>query len=288
MSDIRKDQVDLITGKTQEEMIQERTTQLDEIKKTYGDNLPYSRERVVSEAKFFIDQTAQSMLELGKRLIVIKEHETVKSFTEILDTEFKIGKSTAYNLMQASAKFLNMNGKSFQALGNLGLTKLLDLANQEDEVLEELAEGGTVAGLTLDEMDKMSTRELKKALKEAKADQDAVRKISSDKDKKINELAEKLEKAEAKKKKEEEKIKLEESETDRLMKSYKLTLAQVTGDISASISQLNQLFAKANESALPESFFREFAQEVVALNEDLNMISEQLPDDAGAVDTGWA
>ncbi|UNM95691.1 DUF3102 domain-containing protein [Ignatzschineria rhizosphaerae] len=287
MSDIREDQVDLITGKTQAEMREERTHELSEIQKTYGDNLPYDRKRVVNEAKFFINQTAQSMLEVGKRLILIKEHETVESFIEIVEMDFKIGKSTAYNLMQAAAKFLTIDSKSFQALGNLGLTKLLDLANQEDEVLEALADGGTVAGLTLDEMDKMTTRELKRALKEAKADQDAVRKVSADKDKKINELSEKLEKSEAKSKKEIEKLKLDESETDRLMKSYKLTLAEVTGDILASNSKLQQLFAKATADALPKSFFQDFARELLSVRQNLELVAEQLPSDDGIVDSTW-
>ncbi|PWD90366.1 DUF3102 domain-containing protein [Ignatzschineria cameli] len=287
MSDIREDQIDLIDGKTQAEKREERTNQLVEIQEKYGDNLPYDQTRVVNETRFFMSKSAEAMLEAGKRLVLLKEHEPHGAFLKILDEDLGIPRRTASSMMKASVKYLNLSNKNGQALAHLGTTKLFDLMNQDDEDLEALAEGGTVAGLTLDEMDKLSTRELKKRLAEAKADQDAVRKVSADKDKKINDLSEKLEKAEARSKKEVEKLKLDESETDRLIKSYKLTLAEVTGDILASSSKLQQLFAKATTDALPEPFFQDFARELLSVRQNLELVAEQLPSDDGIVDTAW-
>lgn len=287
MSDIRTDQIDLISGKTQAEMREERTQQLMEIQKIYGDNLPYDRTRITNETKFYMSQSAEAMLEAGKRLVLLKEHEEHGNFIKILDQELGLPPRTAQAMMQASVKFLKLEDSKRQTFADLGRSKLFALMSQDDEKLEALAEGGTVAGLTLNEVDKMSVRELKKALKEAKEDQDAVRKISSDKDKKINELAEKLEKAEAKKKKEVEKIKLEESETDRLIKSYKITLADITAEILANNTRLQQLYTKAIENAMPDSFFLDMAREVISIQENLNIIAEQLPEDSSPIDTGW-
>src|SRR5699024_8975319 len=287
MSDIRTDQIDLISGKTQAEMREERIHQLTEIQKVYGDNLPYDRDRIVNEVKFIMSQTAEGMLQMGRRLIILKERESHGGFIKILENDLSIPPRSAQRMMQASIKFLSLKSSNASALAHLGKAKLFDLMSQDDEELEALAEGGTVAGLTLDEMDKMTTRELKKALKEAKEDQDAVRKISSDKDKKINELAEKLEKAEAKKKKEVEKIKLEESETDRLIKSYKITLADITAEILANSTRLQQLYTKAVDEAMPEGFFLEMAHQLLNVREGLDMIAEQLPSDVGVIDTGW-
>lgn len=265
-----------------------------EVQQIYGDNLPYQRDRVINEAQFFIDQTGKSMLEVGKRLILIKENETVKDFTEIVDTKFNIGKSTAYNLMQATAKFLSLDTKSFQALGNLGMTKLLDLANQDIEELEALAEGGTVAGLKLDEMDKMTTRELKEALKKARKDlkevqedNAAVREVSRKKDEKISKLDEELAKkdqADAKKKR----LELEELDSVTvLVNDYTDQYKEVITKLASAIYQLEQIRVEAEKEMLPPRFFKEMALASSHEMERIQSLLEQLPDDTAPLDVSW-
>ena len=61
---------------------------------------------------------------------------------------------------------------------------------EDDEELAELAEGGTVAGMTLDDIDRMTTRELRKALRESRENLDASRKLNAEKSLEINELKE--------------------------------------------------------------------------------------------------
>lgn len=55
-----------------------------------------------------------------------------------------------------------------------------------------MAEGGTVAGLELDEVERMSCRELRKALRDAREDKTAQGRVMADKDAKINELSTQL------------------------------------------------------------------------------------------------
>lgn len=170
-----------------------------EIMQRFGDGLPYDRIRVVGEARFYMAQSAEAMLEAGKRLIVLKENEPHGDFTEILETQLGLADRTARLMMQATLKYSSPKLESKrQALAVLGKTKLFELMAADDEELVELAEGGTVAGLTLDDVDRMTTRELRRALREARENAAAVAKVTASKDDKINKLDAELTKLKSK------------------------------------------------------------------------------------------
>lgn len=155
-----------------------------------GYDEPYDRERVVQETRFYMGQSAEAMLEAGRRLIVLKECEPHGVFTDIVENRLKINLRTAQRMMAAATKFI-MNpalGAKATALSLLGTTKLLELMTESDEDLAELAEGGTVAGMTLDEIDRMTTRELKAALREAKEDLQSKNKMLDKKNRVIDAL----------------------------------------------------------------------------------------------------
>ena len=52
-----------------------------EIMQQFGEGLPYERDRIVHETKFYMAQSAEAMLEAGKRLIILKECEPHGDFT---------------------------------------------------------------------------------------------------------------------------------------------------------------------------------------------------------------
>ncbi|BAN95448.1 hypothetical protein E05_06820 [Plautia stali symbiont] len=81
--------------------------------------------------------------------------------------------------------------KNSLTLASLGKAKLFELMTEDDEDLAELAEGGTIAGLTLDEVDRMSVRELRAKLRETEESLKASRRLVNEKDQKFNELSEK-------------------------------------------------------------------------------------------------
>ncbi|EAU0220187.1 DUF3102 domain-containing protein [Salmonella enterica subsp. enterica] len=164
-----------------------------EIMQQFGDGLPYERDRVVHEARFYMSQSAEAMLEAGKRLVILKENEPHGEFIAIVTEQLGIPKSTAHRMMQASIKYLSpaLQAK-IPALGSLGKTKLFELVTEDDDALSELAEGGTVAGLTLDDIDRMTSRELRAALREAREDADAQRRVLADKNDKIDNLSTQL------------------------------------------------------------------------------------------------
>ncbi|ELA3885298.1 DUF3102 domain-containing protein [Escherichia coli] len=166
-----------------------------EIMQQFGDGLPYERDRVVHEARFYMAQSAEAMLEAGKRLIILKENEPHGEFIKILESELGLAYRTSVRMMQASTKYLSPALKpNVPTLAHLGKAKLFELMTEDDEDLAELADGGTVAGLTLDDVDRMSVRELRQALREARETNAAQQQVLAGKDEKINELATKLEK----------------------------------------------------------------------------------------------
>ncbi len=166
-----------------------------EIMQQFGDGLPYERDRIVHEARFYMAQSAEAMLEAGKRLIILKENEPHGDFINIVESELSMSKRTAQVMMQASIKYLSPQLESkAQTFALLGKAKLFELMTEDNENLAELADGGTVAGLTLDDVDRMSVRELRQALREARETNAAQQRVLADKNEKIDSLSTRLEK----------------------------------------------------------------------------------------------
>ncbi|EBY7079413.1 DUF3102 domain-containing protein [Salmonella enterica] len=162
------------------------------IMEQFGEGLPYDRSRIVHETKFYMAQSAEAMLEAGKRLVILKENEPHGEFTDILENDIGLAPQVARRMMQASIKFLGSDNETSKrsTLSVLGKGKLYELMVLDDEDLDSLADGGTVAGATLDDIDRMSVRELRKALRESKEDLAASRKLNAEKSQEINELKE--------------------------------------------------------------------------------------------------
>ena len=162
-----------------------------EIAQRFDDGLPYDRNRMVSEARFYMGQSAEAMLEAGKRLIVLKENEPHGEFTELVENRLGLNDRTARRMMAAAVKYLSPALEAKRTtLSVLGKSKLLELMVEDDAALEGLAEGGTIAGKDLDDIQAMSARELRAALVEARKKTAAKDAVIAKKDQKLNELTE--------------------------------------------------------------------------------------------------
>lgn len=161
----------------------------------WGNGEAFDKKILIDRGKHCQQAMTGQMLEFGRVLIILKEHLAHGEFMETVQAEFDISYFTASKFMQATLKFC---GEGLQdttpKLVQLGKSKLLELMTQDDDDLKELAEGGTVAGLKLDEVDRMSVQELRKALRNARADKDALSKVMANKDSRLNELSKELEK----------------------------------------------------------------------------------------------
>lgn len=154
----------------------------EEIDRLYGDGLPYSRERLITDIRAHFSRSAVDMLEAGKKFILLKEREPHGAFLEAVRA---CGVSTrlAQRFMQAAFKFAHKS----ETVSLLSSTKLLDLALLDDQEIKELTEGGTIAGLDIDAIDRMGTVELRSALREYKADKQALEELVAAKNRKIDE-----------------------------------------------------------------------------------------------------
>ncbi len=166
--------------------------QLNEIDALYGDGTPYHMETSIQKAIFYLNESADAMLKAGKQLILLKEHEPHGDFMHALE---RIGMAprAAQKMMQATVKFTKPNAPT---LAHLGKSKLLELMVEDDEDLAELGKGGTLAGLALDEIDKMSVRELRDSIRKERVDHKkelaAQEHVNEKKEKMLNEFEKKL------------------------------------------------------------------------------------------------
>lgn len=168
-------------------------TRSSEIAERYGDGTPYERHRIVGEAQFFLAHGAEAMLEAGKRLIQIKENEPHGEFIEIVERALGINARAAQRMMAAAVKFLSpkLQAKA-TPVSLLGPSKLFVLMAESDDDLVELAQGGTLAGATIDDMQRMTRDELRAALRESKQTADAKQAVIDKRDARVSALEEQL------------------------------------------------------------------------------------------------
>lgn len=98
-------------------------------------------------------QTAQNIIEIGKRLINVKESLPHGEWGKYLDEKVEFGKSTANNFMRVAKEFSNL-----QAIGSLPQTKVFALLEVPPEEREEFIKNNPV--------NEMTTRELQQAIKD--------------------------------------------------------------------------------------------------------------------------
>jgi hypothetical protein len=128
----------------------------------YGDGMVYDIDRLENEIRFWQDQAGQSLLEMGKRFIRIKAHEEPGRFMKAIENVGMTDRSVRY-AMAAARKFSNR-----KSISDLGSTKMIALSVLDDDEIDTLEKGGSVKGMTLDDIDRMSTRELRKNFREEK------------------------------------------------------------------------------------------------------------------------
>lgn len=197
------------------------------------------------EIRFYQQRTVEACLEMGKRLLILREmcpHGEFASRLEILGFQQR----TAQRFMQAVLKFSNTSTSTL--LGKIdSQSKLLELITLDDDQLEALNNGESLGEITLDDIETMSVKELRKALKEARADNNAKEELLAGKDRKINELDSKLTVRKQPDQFKQVQIEVEAHINDEL--------AQASASVLTAISQFNAkvelLTSQAGENFLP-------------------------------------
>lgn len=124
--------------------------------------------------RFYQQRTAEACMELGKRLVLLKEataHGEFKLRLEFLDIEY----GAAVRFMGVATKFSKMPTSALLKAAN-SQSKLIELLVLDDSEIVELEDGGTVRGITVDDVDRMGVRELRTNLRDARKEQVATEK----------------------------------------------------------------------------------------------------------------
>ncbi|WP_339615216.1 DUF3102 domain-containing protein [uncultured Gilvimarinus sp.] len=143
-----------------------------------------------SKVREALERGARAMVDAGRHLVVIKEHVEHGEWVESI-TRIGLPARAAQKMMQAAVKYLSSPGsqKVLESAGSK--TKALELLVLDDDELEQLGDGKTVAGIDLDDVEKMSCSELRKKLREARESIAAKDAVAGAKQQTIDELMEK-------------------------------------------------------------------------------------------------
>lgn len=115
----------------------------------------FNIEKTTAEILILKEQTAQNIIEIGKRLIKVKENLQHGEYLNWLEKKVDFSDRTARNFMKVATTFEN-----WQPVANLGTRKLLALAGLDEEDRQEVMQENDV--------ENMATRELERVVKEKK------------------------------------------------------------------------------------------------------------------------
>ena len=139
-----------------------------------------------------IKQAKSALTALGRQLILIKNHEPHGNFMSAVED---LGLDIRFaNRLMAGARW---NVQDSERIEKLGKSKFLELTILDDKEAEALADGKEIEGIgTLDDIAKMSVKELRSALRAEKKkredEKEAQEEAISQKEKKLNELEQEL------------------------------------------------------------------------------------------------
>jgi hypothetical protein len=222
--------------------------------------------------RFYQQRTAEACMELGKRLVLLKEaslHGEFKPRLELLGIEY----TAATRFMAVATKFSKVATSQLLKMA-ASQAKVIELLVLDDEEIAELADEGTVRGMAADDIANMGVRELRANLREARADKEASDKLMTEKNAKIDKLSRHIKKATP------DQVLLEiQKEATAHMND---ALGCVRGQIRASFQAiLNQ--SEDDHSVFMAGLLGQLQADVNALREEFN-----LPDVSNAADQALA
>ena len=180
--------------------------------------------------RFYQQRTAECCLELGKRLLLLKELSMHGEFNNRLAL-LGFNDRAARRFMSAARRFTKTDKLSVLINKSHSQSKLLELLVLDDGELEDLANGGETSGVTLDEIECMTATELRKQLRRYKDGS-----LTDEKSKPLTERITSLEKQIANHEKAYEKQQAELEDKDRKLKQ--LTRSKQPGKEAFSLETM--------------------------------------------------
>lgn len=159
----------------------------------FGEGMPFDVLRYEDKIRGHLSRSAEEMLAAGRALVVAREHLPHGEWLPFMD-RLGLDVRLAQRMMQSAVRFSNASTSThlIQAAGSK--SKVFELMILDDEEIQELNEGGTVAGLDLDEIARMPVSELRKALRDIREEKKAVDQLLTEKGKAVDNLKVELQK----------------------------------------------------------------------------------------------
>lgn len=149
--------------------------------------IEFNIEKTTTEILMLKDQTAQNIIEIGKRLIQVKENLEHGEYLNWLEIRVDFSRYTASRFIKIATEFSNVS-----AVQHLGSRKLFALAGLEEEDRQEVMEENNVEDMTTRELEQAvkEKKEIKKQLEEEKEYSEELQNAIKDKEQQINQLKE--------------------------------------------------------------------------------------------------
>lgn len=217
----------------------------------------YTFEGEVTAIRNDLTTSANSMLSAGCRLLRLKEHEGHGRFMKALD-ELGLAERTANRLMNTAMKFVSdTGGVKYPRLMQQSVSKIYELALLDDDDLKDLDEGKPVAEIDVDEVDRMTVRDLRKKVREARKEREALENVIKSKSEKLDELEKEIALKEQASSDEEEKRYVPQPEDVNALRNEITLLATDSYDLYQRMVSLADRIEKASSgSDLADSSYR--------------------------------
>lgn len=158
--------------------------------------------------RFYQRRSVEALLEVGKRLLLLRELTPIGEFDERLEL-LGFSRRSAYRFMQAAGKTAQSAKLALLSTQIKSQQAFLELVTHDDDTdIERLAE--------MDDIDRMSASQVRAALRESRAEHDATKAVMSKKQARIDQL-ERAQERIAKLQPDEELEKLQQEATTHLL-----------------------------------------------------------------------
>ena len=150
----------------------------------------FNIEKTTAEILILKDQTAQNIIEIGRRLIEVKERLEHGEYLKWLKEKVDFTERTAQRFVKVATTFSNS-----QSLANLGSTKLFLLAGLDEENRQEIMNENKVEDMTTRELERVvkEKKEIKKQLEEEQELSNELQEEIKEKEKQIKTLQNEIE-----------------------------------------------------------------------------------------------
>lgn len=149
----------------------------------------FNIEKTTAEILILKEQTAQNIIEIGKRLIKAKENLGHGEYLKWLEGSVDFGIRTAQNFIRVATTFSNT-----QPISHLGTRKLLALAGLDEEDRQEVIENNDIEHMKARELEQVvkEKKEIKKQLEAEQEYSEELQQAIKEKEQQINQLKEEI------------------------------------------------------------------------------------------------